>query len=317
MHFPAIRVISDGWPNSMLLLFRARIAIMARHPLSPGVCAPPMNLVIVIPTYNESANIEAIIAELLALPDSDCDRHILVVDDDSPDGTGDIAEAIARRNPGKVSVLHRHDAPGLGRAYIEGFQKALAMGADVVVQMDADFSHSPQYIPVFLQILRENEDVDVVVGSRYVDGGQLDEHWSWWRRFLSWWANAVYTRLILNLKVKDGTAGFKAWRRQTLEGIGLERIDSNGYVFQVEMAYVTERLGYKVVEVPIYFEDRRIGKSKMSVPVKIEAALRTWQIRMRHRHLTPAHRMTGDAGQNAVPNSISSAQKQGQKPVYP
>ena len=250
-----------------------------------------MNLVIVIPTFNEAANIEAITAELLALPGIDAERHILIVDDDSPDGTGDIADALARRNPGRVFVLHRHGDPGLGRAYQDGFRKALEMGADVVVQMDADFSHSPQYIPVFLKILEENPDVDVVVGSRYVDGGALDEQWSWWRRFLSWWANAVYARLILNLDVKDGTAGFKAWRRRTLEGIGLDRISSNGYVFQVEMAYVAERLGYKAVEVPIYFEDRRIGKSKMTVPVKIEAAFRTWQIRMRHHKLTPADRV--------------------------
>ncbi len=253
-----------------------------------------MKLVIVIPTYNEAENIEALTAELLALPEIHGDRHILIVDDDSPDGTGDIAESLAARNPGKVSVLHRHADPGLGRAYIDGFRRALAMGADIIVQMDADFSHSPQYIPTFLKILEENPGVDVVVGSRYVTGGELDAHWSWWRRFLSWWANAVYTRLILGLNVKDGTAGFKAWRRRTLEGIGLERINSNGYVFQVEMAYVAERLGFTVVEVPIYFEDRRIGKSKMSIPVKIEAAFRTWQIRMRHKHLTPADRADGN-----------------------
>jgi dolichol-phosphate mannosyltransferase len=249
-----------------------------------------MKLVIVIPTYNEAANIEAITAELMALPLDIEDRHILIVDDDSPDGTGDIAEALSQRNPGKISVLHRSGIPGLGRAYLAGFKKALAMGADVIIQMDADFSHSPQYIPTFLRILRENQTVDGVVGSRYVSGGELDEHWSWWRRFLSWWANAIYARLILNLRVKDGTAGFKAWRRETLEGIGLERINSNGYVFQVEMAYVAEKLGYNMMEIPIYFEDRRIGKSKMSVPVKIEAAFRTWQIRMRHRHLSPQNR---------------------------
>ena len=249
-----------------------------------------MHLVIVIPTYNEADNIEAITAELLALPGIKCERHILIVDDDSPDGTGDIAERLAARNPGKVSVIHRHADPGLGRAYIAGFRQALDMGADVIVQMDADFSHSPQYIPAFLDILEKDPTVDVVVGSRYVAGGELDAHWSWWRRFLSWWANAVYTRLILGLNVKDGTAGFKAWRRRALEGVGLNRINSNGYVFQVEMAYVAERLGYNIVEIPIYFEDRRIGKSKMSVPVKIEAAFRTWQIRRRHKHLTPADR---------------------------
>ncbi len=275
-----------------------------------------MNLVIVIPTYNEAANIEAITAELLALPAIKCEKHILIVDDDSPDGTGDIAEALAERNPGKVSVLHRYKDPGLGRAYIDGFRKALDMGADVVVQMDADFSHSPQYIPTFLDILEKHEDVDVVVGSRYVDGGLLDEQWSWWRRFLSWWANAIYTRLILNLNVKDGTAGFKAWRRETLEGIGLDRIDSNGYVFQVEMAYVAERLGYKTMEVPIYFEDRRIGKSKMSIPVKMEAAIRTWQIRMKHRHLTPADRMPLSAEAAGASEGSPTTQKQDRKPAY-
>jgi dolichol-phosphate mannosyltransferase len=275
-----------------------------------------MNLVIVIPTYNEAANIEAITAELLALPAIKGERHILIVDDDSPDGTGDIAEALAQRNPGKVSVLHRYSDPGLGRAYIDGFRKALDMGADVVVQMDADFSHSPQYIPTFLDILEEHEDVDIVVGSRYVAGGQLDEHWSWWRRFLSWWANAIYTRLILNLNVKDGTAGFKAWRKETLEGIGLERIDSNGYVFQVEMAYVAERLGYKTMEIPIYFEDRRIGKSKMSIPVKIEAAIRTWQIRMKHKHLTPADRLSAASEPPSMTNGPSSPPKQDRKPAY-
>lgn len=249
-----------------------------------------MKLIIVLPTYNEADNIEAILTELLALPPLEDERRILVVDDASPDGTGELAEAMARRNPGKISVLHRQGEPGLGRAYIDGFKQALAMGADVIVQMDADFSHSPHYIPRFIEALQQHPEVDVVVGSRYVPGGQLDKHWSWWRRFLSWWANAIYARLILRLTVKDGTAGFKAWRRRTLEGIGLNRIRSNGYVFQVEMAYVAERLGYKALEMPIYFEDRRIGKSKMSIPVKIEAAIRTWQIRMRHKHLSPDDR---------------------------
>jgi dolichol-phosphate mannosyltransferase len=146
--------------------------------------------------------------------------------------------------------------------------------------MDADFSHSPIYIPQFVEAI---DGYDVVVGSRYVTGGRTDERWSWWRYFLSWWANSVYTRLILGVKVKDATAGFKCWRRATLEGIGLERVRSNGYVFQVEMAYLTEKLGYRFLELPIYFEDRRIGQSKMTVPVKIEAALCTWQLRWRHR----------------------------------
>jgi dolichol-phosphate mannosyltransferase len=157
----------------------------------------------------------------------------------------------------------------------------LAQGADLVVQMDADFSHSPSYIP---QFLNDIEGYDVVVGSRYVAGGSLDEQWGWGRYFLSWWANSIYTRLILGLKVKDTTAGFKCWRRATLEGIGLDRVRSNGYVFQVEMAFLTEKLGYRFLEIPIHFEDRRIGSSKMTTPVKVEAALRTFEIRRRHRN---------------------------------
>lgn len=251
-----------------------------------------MKTVIVLPTYNESENIKAITNELLLLPIKDTVLQVLIVDDNSPDGTGDIADKLARNQPERVFVLHRYDDRGLGRAYLAGFQQALKMGADIIIQMDADFSHAPHYVPTFINILQQEKKVDVVVGSRYVAGGQLDEHWSWWRRFLSWWANAIYTRIILGLQVKDGTAGFKAWRRQTLESIGLDRISSNGYVFQVEMAYVTERLGFNAVEVPIYFEDRHIGKSKMSIPVKIEAAVRTWQIRKRHRGLTKNDRVS-------------------------
>jgi len=235
-------------------------------------------LMVVVPTYNEAANLATLVGELLAL---DLPRlEVLIVDDNSPDGTGQIADDLASRYPERMHVLHRAEKTGLGTAYIAGFGYALEQGADYVVQMDADFSHSPQYIPDFARLI---EDYDVVVGSRYVTGGRLDEQWGWGRYFLSWWANSVYTRLILGLKVKDATAGFKCWRRATLEGIGLDRVRSNGYVFQVEMAYLTEKLGYRFFEIPIYFEDRRIGQSKMTVPVKFEAALRTWQIRWRHR----------------------------------
>jgi dolichol-phosphate mannosyltransferase len=179
-----------------------------------------------------------------------------------------------------VHVLHRAGKLGLGTAYVEGFRYAMAHGAELIVQMDADFSHSPSYLP---QLLRATEEYDVVVGSRYVAGGSLDERWGWWRNLLSWWANSVYTRGILGLQARDITAGFRCWRRATLEGIDLERIGSSGYVFQVEMSYLTEKLGYRFLEIPIHFEDRRIGHSKMSTGVKVEAALRTWQIRWRHR----------------------------------
>ena len=235
-------------------------------------------VMVVIPTYNEADNLPTLMGELLTLGLPGL--QILVVDDDSPDGTGRVADDLARRQPDRVHVLHRSGKLGLGTAYRAGFQYALEHGADYVVQMDADFSHSPAYIPQFLDAI---EACDVVVGSRYVAGGSLDERWGWGRYFLSWWANSVYTRMILGLKVKDATAGFKCWRRATLQGIGLDRVRSNGYVFQVEMAYLTEKLGYCFVEVPIHFEDRRIGQSKMTGQVKVEAALRTWEIRKRHR----------------------------------
>ncbi|MDQ7030139.1 MAG: polyprenol monophosphomannose synthase [Ardenticatenia bacterium] len=241
-----------------------------------------MKVTVVVPTYNEADNLAELVEALFALPLPDL--HVIIVDDNSPDGTGALADALATQHPGRMTVFHRPGKLGLGSAYKEGFRHALALGADAVVQMDADFSHSPNYVP---QMVRHLDAYDVVVGSRYVAGGQLDERWSWWRHLLSWWANQVYVRLILNLQVRDATAGFKAFRREVLEAIDFSRVVSNGYVFQVEVAYLCERLGFRVLEVPIYFEDRRIGRSKMSVPVKVEAALRVWQIRWRHRHVTP------------------------------
>ena len=246
-----------------------------------------MKLTVVIPTYNEADNVRPMTEALLDLDIAALD--ILIVDDESPDGTGLIADELAAQYPGRVHVLHRSGPRGLGRAYLAGFRWALAHGADLVVQMDCDFSHSPEYVPQFLEHVR---DYDVVVGSRYVEGGKTDEDWSWGRWLLSWWANSIYTRLILGCKAKDATAGFKCWRRETLEGMDLDRIQSEGYVFQVEMAYVAERLGYRVLEIPIYFEDRRVGRSKMTMPVKIEAALRVWKLRWRYRHLRPSDRLS-------------------------
>jgi dolichol-phosphate mannosyltransferase len=240
-------------------------------------------VMVVVPTYNEADNLSTLVGELLALGLPGLE--ILIVDDNSPDGTGEVADELVQQYPHHMHVLHRTGKLGLGTAYVAGFSYALEHGMDYVIQMDADFSHSPEYIPQFLETI---EECDVVIGSRYVSGGKLDERWGWGRYFLSWWANSVYTRLILGLKVKDATAGFKCWRRATLEGIGLHRVQSNGYVFQVEMAYLTEKLGYRFHEIPIYFEDRRIGRSKMTMSVKIESALRTWQIRWRHRKIKRA-----------------------------
>jgi len=248
-----------------------------------------MKLTVVIPTYNEADNLRAITTALwqLSIPDLD----ILIVDDDSPDGTGALADELSRAYAPRFRVLHRPAKSGLGTAYVQGFQLALQNGADWIAQMDADFSHSPDYLTRFLQ---ELDAYDVVVGSRYVPGGKLDERWSFGRYLLSWWANSVYVRLILGLQVHDATAGFKLWRRSALEKIDLTQVRANGYVFQVEMAYLAEQRGLRILEYPIYFEDRRIGHSKMSVRIKWEAASHVWEIRsrygrMRNRSALVAH----------------------------
>jgi dolichol-phosphate mannosyltransferase len=241
-------------------------------------------LTLVIPTYNEAENLAPLTAELWAQPLPGL--KILIVDDASPDGTGKVADEIAGRQPGRLSVIHRQGKLGLGSAYVTGFKAALAEGAQAVGQMDADFSHSPSYLPAFLEALQE---VDAVFGSRYVRGGQLDERWGIGRVLLSWFGN-FYARTILGLGLLDATGGFRVWRRETLLGMPLERVLSNGYVFQVEMAYVAQRLGYLLREMPIYFEDRRIGQSKMSLRIQIEAAFRVWQVLLAHRRLTAADR---------------------------
>ena len=245
-------------------------------------------LTVVIPTYNEAENLPALAAELWALPIPNL--KILIVDDASPDGTGEIAEELVSRQPDRISVIHRAGKLGLGSAYITGFTKALESGAQAVAQMDADFSHPTSYLPGFLENLKQ---ADAVFGSRYVKGGQLDEHWGIGRVFLSWFGNA-YARAILGLKVLDTTGGYRLWRGDTLNGMPLDRIRSNGYVFQVEMALVAQRLGYQILEMPIYFKERRIGTSKMTLRIQIEAAIRVWQLLLLHRHLKPPQRQSGD-----------------------
>jgi len=241
-------------------------------------------LSIVIPTYNEAANLRLMIAALQSLPFSDL--RILVVDDNSPDNTGTIADDLAACSGGRISVIHRPGKLGLGTAYRTGFRAALAERTQAIAQMDCDFSHPPDAL---LRMAEALADHDVAVGSRYVVGGGVDSKWVFGRRLLSRWGS-VYSRAILGLHVQDTTAGFKMWRHDALEGIGLDRIKSNGYVFQVEMAYVAQQLGYRVCELPIHFEDRQIGRSKMSMEIKLEAAWRVWQVWLRHRRLRPSDR---------------------------
>jgi len=247
------------------------------------------SLTIVLPTYNEVENLPDMVQALwaLGLPD----LRLIVVDDSSPDGTGEVADLLADKSDGTLKVIHRPSKSGLGTAYVTGFRRALQDGATLVGQMDVDFSHAPADV---LRLLAEMRDNDVAVGSRYVPGGKLDSRWGAGRRLLSWWGS-VYSQGLLGLRVHDATAGFKVWRRETLLGMDLTRIRSNGYVFQVEMAYVAQRLGYRVSEVPIYFEDRRIGQSKMSTQVKLEAAWRVFDVWRMHHRLTPADRLPAAA----------------------
>ena len=240
-----------------------------------------MATTVVIPTYNEAENLPALVEALYALDLPDL--RVLVVDDSSPDGTGRIAEELGERlRRGEepfVRVLHRPQKQGLGRAYVAGMTRALDDGADFVVQMDADFSHEPTEIPKMLEAI-ERTGAGVVIGSRYVPGGSLDPDWTRARRLLSVWAN-LYARTILRMEVRDITAGFKLWRREALLAVDLARITSDGYAFQIEMNWEVRRRGYEIVEIPIYFRERREGASKMSFHVQAEAAIRPFQLLFR------------------------------------
>jgi dolichol-phosphate mannosyltransferase len=226
---------------------------------------------LVLPTYNEAANLEAIVEAALAnLPE---DRRILIVDDASPDGTGELADRLASAHD-DVQVLHRPGKEGLGPAYIAGFGAALDGGAQLVVQMDADFSHDPADLP---RLLGAAEDRDVVIGSRYVDGGGVAD-WGTVRRVISR-SGSAYARAALGVGIQDLTGGFKVFRRDVLEAIDLPSLASEGYAFQVETTYRALRRGFRVVEVPITFRDRRVGQSKMSKRIILEAAWRVPSMR--------------------------------------
>jgi dolichol-phosphate mannosyltransferase len=238
-----------------------------------------VQITVVIPTYNEAENLPKLISALFALPLDDL--QLLVVDDNSPDGTGALAQELALQHHGRIQVRQRVGKLGLGSAYLEGFQQALQAGAEAIGQMDADFSHEPLALLDLVEVL---QTCDVALGSRYVPGGKLDERWPFWRKGLSVFGN-FYARTILNMPIRDVTGGFRLWRRDTLQQMPLERVRSNGYSFQVEMAYLAYRLGFTFRETPIYFADRRWGQSKMSFRIQVEAALRVWQMRYSYRNL--------------------------------
>ena len=231
---------------------------------------------IVVPTYNEAENLPVLIGELLGLGMPGLE--VLVVDDGSPDGTGEVADRLAAADS-RIRVLHRTAKDGLGRAYVAGMMLALENGAEFVMQMDADLSHPPSAVPELLGVMLST-GADLVVGSRYVPGGELDADWGAHRRLLSAWAN-FYVRSVLRIRLRDVTAGFKIWRRSALETIDLESIRSNGYSFQVEMHYRATKRGLLAVETPISFAERRAGTSKMSLTTQLESALMPWRLKFR------------------------------------
>jgi dolichol-phosphate mannosyltransferase len=240
-----------------------------------------VKITVVVPTFNESENLPNMVRVLFALPLTEL--HLLVVDDNSPDGTGALADQLASQSEGRMAVLHRPAKLGLGTAYLQGFNQAIRAGAQAIGQMDADFSHPPEKL---IEMVSALESCDVVLGSRYMPGGNVDEHWPAWRKGLSAFGN-LYARTILGMPVRDVTGGYRLWRRETLMGLPLERVRSNGYAFQVEMTYLAYRLGYRIREIPIYFADRKWGQSKMSFAIQREAAIRVWCMLRDYRHVQP------------------------------
>lgn len=237
-----------------------------------------MRSVVIIPTYNERENLPRLVPAVLRKDES---LDVLVVDDGSPDGTGEAAESLARKT-GRVRVMHRSSKQGLGTAYVAGFRYALDQGYDRVVQMDADFSHRPEDLP---RLLEATEFADVVVGSRNVPGGRVED-WSLLRRFVSK-GGSLYSRILLGLPVKDCTSGFKCFRRRVLETVDFAGVASNGYGFQVEMNHLCHRAGFAIAEVPIVFPDRTAGESKMSWRIFSEAAGLVWKLRGQRKAVAP------------------------------
>lgn len=238
-----------------------------------------MKITLILPTFNEAENLPKIVPVLMGLPLPDL--RLMIVDDLSPDGTGQVAEGVAAEYPGRIDVVHRDGPRGLGRAYVFGFDRALEGGAEAIGQMDCDFSHPPEKLP---ELAAKVAGCDLALGSRYIPGGGVDRNWPLWRKALSRWGN-FYARTILGLPISDVTGGFRLWRRELLERIPYRQVVSNGYIFLVEILYLAKLQGARFGEVPIYFADRQWGHSKMNFRVQIEAAWRVLQVRWRYRNL--------------------------------
>jgi dolichol-phosphate mannosyltransferase len=250
---------------------------------------------VIVPTYNERDNLPRLVPAILS---RDARLEILVVDDGSPDGTGELAEEIAASEP-RVHVLHRAGKLGLGTAYIAGFRWGLERGYDCVFEMDADFSHDPAHLPQFLTAI---DEYDVVLGSRYLHGRVTVVNWPMGRLLLSYFAN-MYARWVTGLPIADATGGFKCFRRQVLASVDLERVESNGYAFQIEMSFRAWKKGFRLGEIPIMFVDRDAGESKMSKKIVREAVWRVWRLRWLDvtGKLGPRHGTVADAGTHIVP----------------
>ncbi len=231
---------------------------------------------LILPTYNEAENLERLVhAALPRLAEAAPEHRVLVVDDGSPDGTGQIADRLAAEHA-EVEVLHRRAKEGLGRAYLAGFRHALDGGAELLLEMDSDFSHDPDDIP---RLIRASDDADLVIGSRYVDGGGV-ENWPFHRRALSR-GGSFYARMILGVPVRDLTGGFKCFRRATLERIDFANTHADGYGFQIELTYRAYRAGFRVKEIPIVFREREHGTSKMTARIALEAIWKVPALRFR------------------------------------
>lgn len=237
-----------------------------------------MRTLLVIPTYNEIDNLRPLTTDVLAIAPKELE--ILIVDDGSPDGTGTLADTLVAENP-RVHVIHRKGKLGLGTAYVAGFRWGLKEGFDAMVEMDADFSHHPKYLP---QMLENLKTWDVVIGSRYVEGGGT-LNWGLGRKILSR-GGSVYSRMILGAPIRDFTGGFNGWRRQVLQAVELDTLKSDGYSFQIELKYRAFLKGFKITEFPIIFEDRKVGTSKMNKRIVFEALRRVWEFRLKSSQLS-------------------------------